>query len=320
MADTVVFDKTGTLTVSSPSVTEIIPLRGHKREDVLRMAACLEEHFPHSVARAVVKQAEKEGVLHREEHSSVDYVVAHGIASHLDGETVLIGSEHFVFDDGLVECAPDERKMIDAKSREFSVLLLAVGRVLAGILCIDDPLRDDAHGIVGRLRSAGIENIAMLTGDNQRKAESVAGLLGIDEVKAGLLPEDKIEAIRRMKKSGRVVMVGDGINDSPALAVADVSVAMRGGADIAREVADIVLTENRLGGIIDARLLSVGVMRKIYRNYAFIVGANSILLALGLAGTITPGASALLHNLATIGSGVYSLTPILGAPERGDGA
>ncbi|MDR3280152.1 MAG: heavy metal translocating P-type ATPase [Synergistaceae bacterium] len=321
-ADTVVFDKTGTLSVSSPSVAEIIPLRGYSRKDVLRMAACLEEHFPHSVARAVVKLAEREDVHHREEHSSVEYVVAHGVVSRIGDETVLIGSAHFVFDDARVTCTPGERAMVDEKSGRYSVLLLAVGGALAGILCVEDPLREDAYGIVGRLREAGVRRVAMLTGDNARGAANVARMLGIDDVRAQLLPEGKTEAIKRMKENGAVVMVGDGVNDSPALSAADVSVAMRSGADIAREVADIVLTENRLGGIIDARRLSVGVMRKIYTNYAFIVGANSLLLLLGLAGRITPGVSALLHNLATIGSGVYSLAPILpGTPPdvNGDG-
>jgi Cu2+-exporting ATPase len=311
-ANTVVFDKTGTLTVSSPAVAEIIPFGNYSREDVLRMAACLEEHFPHSVARAVVKQAEIEGVQHREEHSSVEYVVAHGIASRIGDDAVLIGSAHFILDDELVYCSPEEHKIIDMKSDTHSVLLLAVGGALAGILCIEDPLREDAYDIVDRLRAVGITRIAMLTGDNARNAMNVAETLGIDDVKAQLLPEGKTETVKRMKAHGRVVMVGDGVNDSPALAAADVSVAMRGGADIAREVADIVLTDNRLRGIIDARKLSVGVMSKIYKNYAFIVGVNSILLAFGLAGKITPGISALLHNLATIGSGIYSLTNILG--------
>ena len=310
-ADAVVFDKTGTLTASSPSVAEVIPFGGRSREEVLRLAACLEEHFPHSIARAVVKLAETEDVQHREEHSEVEYVVAHGIASRIGDESVMIGSEHFVLEDGRAHCTPDEREIIDEKSGSYSVLLLAVGGSLAGVLCVEDPLRDDASGIVGRLRASGVRRVVMLTGDNERNAANVAARLGVDEARARLLPEDKTEAIRLMKERSAVVMVGDGINDSPALALADVGVAMRGGADIAREVADIVLTDDRLGGIIDVRELGVGVMRKIYANYAFIIGVNSALLALGLSGKIAPGTSAMLHNLATVGAGMYALAPIL---------
>jgi Cu2+-exporting ATPase len=318
-ADTIVFDKTGTLTVSAPSVTDVIPFDGRSREEVLRTAACLEEHFPHSVARAVVKQAERENLSHREEHSTVEYAVAHGIASRLWGEKVLIGSAHFVFEDEGVTCLPQQRELIDDESERKSVLLLAIGGKLAGMLCIEDPLREDARGVVKNLREEGISRVVMLTGDSVRAAENVAREVGVDEARAQLLPEDKREIVKSLKGpegSRRVIMVGDGVNDAPALAAADVSVAMRGGADLAREVADVVLSENRLPALVDARRLSVGAMKKIRRNYAFIIGANSILLALGLGGLITPGLSALLHNLATIGSGVYSLTPIMGKVPR----
>ncbi|MDR1875139.1 MAG: heavy metal translocating P-type ATPase [Synergistaceae bacterium] len=312
-ANTVVFDKTGTLTVSSPAVAKIVPFEGYTREAVLRTAACLEEHFPHSIARAVVRQAEKENLSHREEHSTVEYAVAHGIASLVRGEKVLIGSAHFVFEDEGVTCTPEQQEVIDRETERCSVLFLAVGGRLAGILCIEDPLRRDAVDVVRQLREAGITRVAMLTGDNLRVARSVAEETGIDEVLAQLLPGDKTEAIKRLKNTGGVVMVGDGVNDSPALAAADVGVAMRSGADIAQEVADVVLSENRLAGILDARRLGVGVMKKIYRNYVFIVGANSLLLALGLSGTITPAISALLHNLSTIGASICSLRPILGS-------
>ncbi|MDR2529538.1 MAG: heavy metal translocating P-type ATPase [Synergistaceae bacterium] len=311
-AETVVFDKTGTLTVSKPKVAEIFAFGGFSREGVLRTAACLEEHFPHSIARAVVKQAEEENLSHREEHTAVEYAVAHGIASRLRGERVLIGSGHFVFDDEGVPCAVEQREIIERQSERYSMLYLAVGGALAGILCIEDPLREDALETMTRLRDEGISRVVMLTGDNFRAAESVAGKIGIDEVKSQLLPEDKTEMIRYLKRSGvKVIMVGDGINDSPALAASDVGITLRDGADIAQEVADIVLVKNHLYDIVHARRLGVGAMEKIRRSYAFIVGANSLLLALGLSGSISPAMSALLHNLATLGASVYSLTPIL---------
>jgi Cu2+-exporting ATPase len=319
-AEVVVFDKTGTLTVSAPSVAEVIPCEGYSRETVLRNAACLEEHFPHSIAHAVVKQAEKEKLSHREEHSTVEYAVAHGIASRIQGEKVLIGSAHFVFEDEAVPCTPEQRELIDRKSDRYSLLYLAMGGRLAGVLCIEDPLREDARQVVRQLHEAGIARVVMLTGDNLHVAENVARATGIDEVHAQLLPADKTEAVKRLKSLGKVVMVGDGINDSPALAAADVGIAMCSGADIAQEVADVVLSENRLRDIVDARRLSVGAMNKIYRNYAFIIGINSLLLALGLGGVITPAVSALMHNLATIASSVYSLTPVLEKTPEADGS
>ncbi|MDR1732752.1 MAG: heavy metal translocating P-type ATPase [Synergistaceae bacterium] len=311
-ADTVVFDKTGTLTVSVPRLAKVVPFEGRARKEVLRTAACLEEHFPHSVARAVVKLAEEENLSHREEHSTVEYMVAHGVVSRLRGERVLIGSAHFVFEDEKIPVTSEQREIIEREAGDYSALYLAEGGRLTGLLCVEDPLRSDAREVINRLRDAGINRMVMLTGDNPRVAEKVARETALDEFRAQLLPEDKTEAIKMMKRSGaKVVMVGDGINDAPALAAADVGVAMRGGADVARETADIVISENRLEGLIDARRLAAGTMRKIYSNFAFIVGANSFLLALGLGGILTPATSALLHNLATIGSSVYSLTPVL---------
>ena len=311
-ADTVVFDKTGTLTVSAPSVAKVIPFEGHTRETVLRTAACLEEHFPHSIARAVVKQAEKEGLSHREEHSTVEYAVAHGIASRLRGEKVLIGSAHFVFEDEGVVCTPEQQEVIRRETEKYSVLFLSMGSKLTGMLCVEDPLREDAFDIVERLHEVGITRVVMLTGDNVCVAQNVAEAVGIDEVQAQLLPADKTAAVKRLKRDGKVVMGGDGVNDSPALATADVGVSMCSGADIAQAAADVILSENSLHALVDIRKLGVGVMQKIYKNYAFIIGANSLLLALGLSGAITPAASALFHNLATIGASVYSLTPVLG--------
>ncbi|MDR2137810.1 MAG: heavy metal translocating P-type ATPase, partial [Synergistaceae bacterium] len=241
-AEVVVFDKTGTLTVSAPSVAEVVSFEGYSRETVLRTAACLEEHFPHSIARAVVKQAEKEKLSHREEHSTVEYAVAHGIASRIEGEKVLIGSAHFVFEDEGVTCTPEQRELIDRKSDRYSLLYLAVGGRLAGLLCVEDPLREDARRVVKQLHEAGIARIVLLTGDNLRVAKNAAEATGIDEVHAQLLPADKTEAVKRLKSLGKVIMVGDGINDSPALAAADVGIAMCSGADIAQEVADVVLS------------------------------------------------------------------------------
>ena len=319
LAGTIVFDKTGTLTVSAPNVAKVIPFGGRTREEVLRTAACLEEHFPHSVARAVVKGAEKEDLSHREEHSTVEYAVAHGIASRLRGEKVLIGSAHFVLEDEGVPCTAEQREILDREAERYSVLLLAAGKNLAGILCIEDPLMEDAGDVLKRLRQEGISRIVMLTGDNARVAGNIARRVGIDEVRAQLLPEDKARIVKGLKGEGQVIMVGDGINDSPALAAADMGIAMRGAADVARETADVVLSENRLSVLVDLRRLGRGTMEKIYRNFAWIIGANSVLLALGLGGIITPAMSALLHNASTVASGVYSLRPVL-KENRKDGA
>ena len=319
LAGTIVFDKTGTLTVSAPNVAKVIPFGGRTREEVLRTAACLEEHFPHSVARAVVKGAEKEDLSHREEHSTVEYAVAHGIASRLRGEKVLIGSAHFVLEDEGVPCTAEQREILDREAERYSVLLLAAGKNLAGILCIEDPLREDAGDVLKRLRQEGISRIVMLTGDNARVAGNIARRVGIDEVRAQLLPEDKARIVKGLKGEGQFIMVGDGINDSPALAAADMGIAMRGAADVARETADVVLSENRLSVLVDLRRLGRGTMEKIYRNFAWIIGANSVLLALGLGGIITPAMSALLHNASTVASGVYSLRPVL-KENRKDGA
>jgi Cu2+-exporting ATPase len=314
-ADVVVFDKTGTLTVSSPRVAKVVPLGDYSAAAVLRTAACLEEHFPHSIARAVVKRAEEENLLHSEEHSTVEYAVAHGIASHLGSDKVIIGSAHFVFEDEDVPCTPEQREAIERDCGDYSTLFLAIGGKLAGVICVEDPLREDAPGIARKLRDTGISKIVTLTGDSYRIAKSVAEAVGVDHFQSQLMPEDKTEAIRLLKASGmKVIMVGDGINDAPALASADVGIAMGAGADIAREVADVILSENRLTDVVLARKLGLGVMRKIYRNYAFIIAVNSFLLAMGSTGMITPSASAFFHNLATIGASIYSLTPVLKDP------
>ncbi|MDR3331708.1 MAG: heavy metal translocating P-type ATPase [Synergistaceae bacterium] len=311
-ADTVVFDKTGTLSVASPTVADVVPFAGFTRKQVLRTSACLEEHFPHSIARAVVRKAEEENLQHREDHAEVEYSVAHGIVSHIGDVRVIIGSDHFVLEDEHTPISDVERDIISGLSHHYSLLYLAAGGRLAGIICIEDPIREEAAGVVADLRGEGIKNIVMLTGDNYNNAEYVARELGIDCFRAQLLPEQKTEFVQKLKDEGRcVIMIGDGINDSPALSVADVGIAMKESADIAREISDVVLTHNDLKSIVTARKISTGVMRRIHKNYVFIVAVNSALLAMGLSGVITPASSALFHNASTIGASMSSMRPLL---------
>ncbi len=318
-ADTAVFDKTGTLTVAEPRVAKVIALNGYGGEDVLKLSACLEEHFPHSIAKAVVRRAEEDDLHHAEEHAEVEYAVAHGIVSSLRGERVIIGSSHFVFEDEGVKVSEADKKVIDEECAHYSLLYLAVGTELAGIICIDDPLRGEAREVVSGLRAEGVPHLVMLTGDCRRAAENTAAQLGIGEVRSEMLPVDKSEYVRRLTERRRaVIMVGDGVNDSPALSAASVGVSMRSGADIAQEVANVVLLENDLRTLVDARRISVRTMRKIHMNYRFIVGTNTLLLALGLGGFISPALSALLHNLSTVGASIYSLAPVLGKDIRGN--
>jgi Cu2+-exporting ATPase len=319
-ADTIVFDKTGTLSVASPTVADVIPFSGYTRKQVLRTSACLEEHFPHSIARAVVRRAEDENLKHREDHAEVEYAVAHGIVSHIRGKRVIIGSDHFVLDDEHTPVTDEQSAEIERLPRRYSHLYLAVGGELAGVICIEDPLREEARRVINELREEGIERVVMLTGDNRGTAEHAAEELGIDHFEARLLPERKTAYIQKLRGEGAsVMMIGDGINDSPALSVADVGIAMKESADIAREVSDVILTHNSLDSIVTARKLSTGVMRRIQGNYTFIVAVNSVLLTLGLLGAITPATSALLHNASTIGASVRSMRPLLSeaAGERG---
>ena len=311
-ADTVVFDKTGTLTVASPSVAKVVPFGGRTRDEVLRTAACLEEHFPHSIARAVVRKAEEEELHHEEEHAEVEYCVAHGIVSRLGNKRVIIGSDHFVLEDERTPIGESERSIIEQLSHSYSLLYLAIGGELAGVLCIEDPLREEAPRIVSELRREGIKRIIMLTGDNHNAAEHVASKLGLDEFVARMLPEEKTAYIKKLHSEGaKVIMVGDGINDSPALSAADVGISMKESADIAREISDVILTRNSLETVVLARKLASGTMKRIQSNYTFIVAVNSLLLAMGLGGVIQPATSALLHNTSTIGASVKSLTPLL---------
>jgi len=299
-ADTIVFDKTGTLTSASPQVAKVVPF-GYSRDEVLKISACLEEHFPHSVSKAIVRQAEDENLEHEEEHTDVEYVVAHGIASTLHGERVIIGSEHFVFEDENVPLSDEERKLIESETAGYSVVYLAIGGQLAGMICVNDPVRTEAKTVLARLQILGINKIVMLTGDGEAAAKTACEALGIEEYHAQVLPEEKAEIISRLKAEGHtVVMVGDGVNDSPALSCADASVAMKDGADIAREIADITLLSEALDGLVDLRILSQGIFDRIRRNYQAIIGYNSALLLLGATGIIPAATSSVLHNFSTL--------------------
>ncbi|WP_299525932.1 heavy metal translocating P-type ATPase [uncultured Methanobrevibacter sp.] len=316
-ADTIVFDKTGTLTNATPKVADVIPLGGYSRDEVLRMAACIEEHFAHSIATAIVKQAEKEGLKHEEDHSEVEYIVAHGIATSYNGKRAVIGSRHFLFDDEGIKISKKEEKLIKEKVSEYSVVYLAIDSKLEGIICISDPVRPEAKEVINQLKNTGIEHIIMLTGDSESGAKSSADALGITEYKSQVLPEDKASIIESLKEEGRtVIMVGDGINDSPALAAADVSVSMKNSSDIAREVADISLLSDDLYDLVTLRKLSVGMLEKIDTNYRSIIGINGTLIALGMFGIITPSVSSLIHNLSTMLLGALSTRSVLKEPRE----
>ena len=312
-ADTIVFDKTGTLTNATPKVVEVIPMsRRYKRDEILRMAACIEEHFAHSIATAIVKQAEEEGLKHEEDHSEVEYIVAHGIATEYDGKRAVIGSKHFLFDDEKVKVTKAQEKKIANNAAEHSVVYLAIDGKLEGIICIDDPVREEAKYVIEELKSLGIENVIMLTGDSESGAKASAKALGITEYKSQVLPEDKSRIVKELKDEGKtVIMVGDGINDSPALAMADVSVSMKNSSDIAREVGDISLLSDDLYDLVTLRKLSVGMLDKINANYRNIVAVNGSLLVLGVLGVIQPSTSSMVHNFSTMLFGVMSTKSVL---------
>lgn len=309
-SDTIVFDKTGTLTEATPQVACVIALDGWNRGQILRLAACLEEHFPHPVARAVVRAAAQRNLKHRERHAEVEYIVAHGIASSLDGKRVVIGSEHFVIEDEGVSIDDVQRAKIDAEAGDLSVLYLAVDGKLVGAIGIEDPLKPAAAESIAQLRELGFEHIVMLTGDNERAAARIAGEAGIDEYEANLLPEQKHAYVEQLVSQGRrVVMVGDGVNDSPALSAANVGVAMATGTAIAKEVADITLSDGDLSSLVSLRKLSTSLMRRLDTSFAQVIAFNSALLAGGIAGIVTPQASSLLHNASTVALSLKSSTP-----------
>ena len=312
-ADTIVFDKTGTLTNATPKVVDVVPMsRRYKRDDILRMAACIEEHFAHSIATAIVKQAEAEGLYHEEDHSEVEYIVAHGIVTEYDGKRAVIGSKHFLFDDERVKVTKTQEKKIKKAAKEHSVVYLAINGKLEGLICIDDPVREEAKYVIEELKELGIENVIMLTGDSESGAKASAKALGITEYRSQVLPEDKSRIVEELKSEGKtVIMVGDGINDSPALAAADVSVSMKNSSDIAREVADISLLSDDLYDLVTLRKLSVGMLEKINKNYRNIVAVNGSLLVLGVLGAISPSTSSMIHNLSTMLFGAMSTKSVL---------
>ena len=316
-ADTVIFDKTGTLTRACPTVVRIVPFRGQEEAEMLRLAACLEEHFPHSVANAVVRAAHERGLAHEEMHSEVEYVVAHGIATRVDGKRTVIGSYHFVFEDEGAVILPKDQPIFDGLEQGCSWLYLAVDGVLSAAIGILDPLRPEAEEALAALHEAGIGKTVMLTGDNQNTAAAIAQALGVDEFRAEVLPEDKAAYIQNEQAAGRtVVMIGDGINDTPALSLADVGIAVGGGATIAREVADVVIAAEDLRELVFLKQLSDALMRRIRQNYHFVMGFNGGLILLGAFGILSPALSALLHNSSTLLLSMHSLTNLLEEPKE----
>ena len=310
-ADTIVFDKTGTLTRACPRVARVIPFGGRNEDELLRLAACLEEHFPHSMANAVVEEARRRGLSHEEMHTKVEYLVAHGIASTVGGERVLIGSAHFLFEDEGCTIPQGEEARFDTLPTEYSHLYLAVGGVLAAVICISDPLRPEARQVLSELRALGITRTVMLTGDSGRTAAAIAAQVGVDVFQAEVLPGDKAGYVAQLRREGHtVLMVGDGINDSPALSEADAGIAVSGGAAIAQEIADITIPGASLWELTELRRIAMGLMRRIHANYRFVIGFNGGLIALGVAGVLAPAASATLHNLSTLAVSLRSMCPL----------
>ena len=311
-ADTIVFDKTGTLTKAQPTVKQVVAFNGMSENELLRIAACLEEHFPHSMAKAVVQAAIDRHLVHEELHSKVEYIVAHGISSKINDKKVVIGSYHFVFEDE--KCAVPDGMMeaFDKLPSECSHLFMAIAHELAAVICIEDPLREEAAAVVRKLKETGISKVVMMTGDSDRTAKAIATRVGVDEYYSEVLPEDKASFVEEEKKAGRkVIMIGDGINDSPALSAADIGIAISDGAEIAREIADITVGADSLNELVTLKLISDGLMKRIHKNYRFIVGFNTGLIVLGVAGILQPATSALLHNTSTLMIGLKSMQDIL---------
>lgn len=311
-ADTIIFDKTGTLTKARPVVADVISFGDREPDELLRIAACLEEHFPHSMAKAVVNAAKEKGLEHEELHSDVEYIVAHGISTMINGKKAIIGSYHFIFDDE--ECIVDERfeGRFDSLSSEYSHLYMAIEGKLEAVICIHDPLREEAAETIRNLKAAGIKKVVMMTGDSDKTARAIAAKAGVDEYYAEVLPEDKARFVEQEKQNGsKVIMIGDGINDSPALSAADVGIAISDGAEIAREIADITIAADDLGEIVVLKELSVKLMERIHRNYRRIVGINGGLILLGVSGVVQPTTSALIHNISTLGISLKSMENLM---------
>ena len=309
-ANIFVFDKTGTLTEAKPKVFDLLPFNGFDREYILKNVACVEEHFPHPVATAVVKKAEDEGLIHEENHAEVEYVLAHGIASRIEGKRILVGSKHFIYEDNKVDVKCEEPVIKDFMDKGYSILYVSVENKLAGIIAIEDRLREDSQEFLNMLKNSGVQRIIMLTGDNDTTARNVANRLGIEEYHAQILPEGKTEIIKNLKGNGYVVaMVGDGINDSPAISYADVGISMKHGADIAKEACDILLLDRGLEGIIEVREIAQDAMFRIKKNFRYIMGINTTLIGLGIGGMISPALSALIHNATTVIVSASALKP-----------
>ena len=314
-ADTIVFDKTGTLTRATPQVVEVVPFSGCNEREVLQLAACLEEHFPHSMANAVVRAAKEHGISHEEMHSEVEYIVAHGIASRVGGERVVIGSHHFVFEDEKCTIPTAEQQKFDALKPAYSHLYMAASGQLVGVICISDPLRPEAAAVLNGLRALGIRNTVMMTGDSERTAAAIAKQVGVDRFFAEVLPEDKANFVQQAKAEGHtVVMIGDGINDSPALSAADIGIAINSGAAIAREIADVTIKADSLEELVALKAIANSLQKRVHANYRFVLTFNSALIALGALGILQPASSAMLHNLSTIGISLKSMTNLL--PEN----
>ncbi len=316
-ADTIVFDKTGTLTMAQPTVVKVIPFCDKTEDELLRIAACMEEHFPHSVAKAVVDAARKRHLVHEEMHTKVEYIVAHGIATMIEGHRAVIGSYHFVMEDEKCTIPQERQNLFETLPPEYSHLYLAIEHELVAVICIEDPLREEAGEVVRMIRETGISKVVMMTGDSERTAKAIAERVGVDEYYSEVLPEDKAGFIEREKAQGRkVIMIGDGVNDSPALSEADVGIAISDGAEIAREIADITIGENNLYEIVTLKKISDALMKRIDKNYRVIVGFNAGLIAAGVAGVIQPTTSALLHNTSTLCISLGSMQNLLSEGEK----
>ena len=316
-ATTIVFDKTGTLTKAKPTVIDVIPFNDSEPDELLRIAACLEEHFPHSMAKAVVTAAKQKKLEHEEMHSKVEYIVAHGISSFIEEKRVVIGSYHFVFEDEQCQIPEGKEAVFDNMPEECSCLYMAVNQQLAAVICIEDPVREEATDVIQDLRDNGIQKIVMMTGDSERTAAAIARKVGVDEYYSEVLPEDKANFVEQEKALGhKVIMIGDGINDSPALSAADAGVAISDGAAIAREIADITIAADDLHEIVTLKKISNRLMQRIHRNYRFIVAFNAGLIALGVGGIIQPTTSSLLHNTSTLYIGLKSMENLLDEQEK----
>lgn len=311
-ADTIVFDKTGTLTKAHPTVVDVISFNGDDPDELLRVAACMEEHFPHSMAKAVVYAAKKRNLEHEEMHSKVEYMVAHGISTEIEGKRAVIGSYHFVFEDEKCRIPEGKEELFESLSGEYSHLYLAMEQELAAVIRIEDPLRDEAVEVIRLLKEEGIANIVMMTGDSERTAASIAKRVGVDDYDSEVLPEEKARFVEKERAKGKkVIMIGDGINDSPALSAADVGIAISDGAELAREIADITISADNLYELVLLKRLSDRLMQRIGRNYRLIVGINAALIALGVAGILQPTASALFHNTSTLFIGLDSMKNLM---------